>query len=907
MKQIMTAKKTTIVLLILIMTFTWMFGTAVTAFGTTYTNATGTITAESGANVRSDAGTSYDLVISLAKGTKVDVVGDKKGTDGYTWYKIKYDGKTGYVRSDLITVKNGSSSSGSSSSETTPQEPSGTDYSNTTATITASDGVNVRSDAGTSYDVVVSLAKGTVVDVTGDKKGDDGYTWYKIKFEGQTGYVRSDLLTLSTDNGSQGQSGSTDSEPPAVTPTGKAMSDSEFNAYIKAQGFPASYQALLKDLHKQYPYWIFQAADTGLDWDSVLAKESVVGRSLVSSSFPDYYKSQASGAYNKETGRYTSFDSGGWNSASEELIAYYLDPRNFLNESGIFQFIDHNYDSSSQTLAGIKNVVSGTFLSADYKAQEGENSSYKTYANVLKEAGKSSGVNPYVLASMIIIEQGAKGNGGCISGTVKGYEGYFNYYNIGAYKSGSMSAVTRGVWYASQSGSYGRPWDTRAKSIIGGAGFYYDNYVKQKKDTLYFKKWNVMNGSINVGVGQYMTNVMGAESEASQLKKAYSGIMNSDLIFKIPVYSNMPEYPCEKPSKKTSISEAVISGVSNKTYTGGDITPAPTVKLGDKNLTAGSDYTVTYENNTDVGTASVLVRGTGEYKDTISKDFKIRPIGTTLSAVTAESDHIKVSWNKQSQKMSAERIASYQIQIASDKEFTKDTKKVTVSGYDTSSEKISMTIKSGKNYYVRIRTIAKSESTKYYSTWSDYMTVKYVKPEDRVSIKKATVTGIKDKTYNGKSRTGSITVTLKKKTLKKGTDYTVKYSSNKNVGTATVKISGIGEYKGTIEKTFKIKPKTTSLKSLSSDAGTITVKWNKQSAKMPTSRVRGYQLYISTSKNFASGTNKSVKYKGYKTVEKTIKGFKSGTTYYVKIRTYIKVDGKTYYSFWSKAKKIKVK
>ena len=85
----------------------------------------------------------------------------------------------------------------------------------------------------------------------------------------------------------------------------------------------------------------------------------------------------------------------------------------------------------------------GTFLDAAFP--EG---GFATYADVLMEVGRTTEVNPYVLASMILVEQGSSGTGKCISGTVSGYEGYYNFYNIGAYKTSSMSAITRGLWYA---------------------------------------------------------------------------------------------------------------------------------------------------------------------------------------------------------------------------------------------------------------------------------------------------------------------------------------------------------------------------------------------------------------------------------------------------------------------------
>ena len=179
-----------------------------------------------------------------------------------------------------------------------------------------------------------------------------------------------------------------------------------------------------------------------------------------------------------------------------------------------------------------------------------------TYADVLLKVGELSGVNPYVLASMIVQEQGANGIGGCISGKVSGYEGYYNYFNVGAYAANGMTAVQRGVWYASQDGSYGRPWNTRYKSILGGAEYYYKAYVSKNQNTLYLKKWDVMNGESQLGDYQYMTNIMGAYSESIKLRTAYltNGSLDtsSNFVFYIPVYKDMPEKASPRPAAKSS-------------------------------------------------------------------------------------------------------------------------------------------------------------------------------------------------------------------------------------------------------------------------------------------------------------------------------------------------------------------
>ena len=411
----------------------------------------------------------------------------------------------------------------------------GTDYASAaeterTGTVNASS-LFVRSGPGTSYASVGYVVDGEEVKILSDATDSNGGKWYYISYSGVGG------------SGKGYSSATYISET-----TGKSTTytyDSDFEASMTSEGFPESYKDYLRTLHAKHPNWVFKAAQTGLLWNDVIKKEGTLGKTLVASSSPDSWKSKATGAYNSETGKYTSFDSGGWNAASTDIIKYYVDPRNFLNDSGtgIFQFLTHEYDSSTQNEAGLNAMLAGTFMNSTLADEPSA-----TYASVLMDAGSKANVNPYVLASMIIVEQGSKGVGGCISGTVSGYEGYYNYFNIAAYATSSMTAVQRGLWYASQEGSYSRPWNTIRKSIEGGAEFYSANYVQNNKNTLYFKKWNVMNGASNVAIGQYMTNVQGAASEASQLKNAYSAVLDTAITFLIPVYENMPATACQKPS-----------------------------------------------------------------------------------------------------------------------------------------------------------------------------------------------------------------------------------------------------------------------------------------------------------------------------------------------------------------------
>ena len=486
----------------------------------------------------------------------------------------------------------------------------------------ATTALNLRSGPGSNYTSLGLLSINKVViilDETYDTRGDKWY--HVISPAGTEGFVSAKYIEVNNN--------------------AEYQHDGDFEEYLTSQGFPESYKPYLRQLHAQYPQWIFKAADTGLDWESVLAAESKTGTSLVASSSPASWKSMAEGAYDFTTGKYIEYDSGGWVCASKEIVAYYLDPRNFINPIGAFQFLTHSYDETTQTKEGLQKVIKNSFMSGSFPE-----SGYDTYADVLMEAGKISGVNPYVLASMILVEQGSSGAGGCISGTVSGYEGYYNFFNIGAYKSGSMSAVTRGVWYASQSGSYGRPWDSRYKSIVGGARFYGAQYVQQNKNTLYFKKFNVMNGLSSVGTGQYMTNIQGAESEAASLRNGYTDSLSDPITLIIPVYKNMPSEACEMPgdgNNNNYLSSLSVDGFS--------LTPEFSRYASDYELVV--DKSTSYVNVT-AKTSSSSASVTGAGKVTLTGDTTVIKIKVTSGSGEERTYTITVSKAENGQSQQGE-------------------------------------------------------------------------------------------------------------------------------------------------------------------------------------------------------------------------------------------------------------
>lgn len=167
-------------------------------------------------------------------------------------------------------------------------------------------------------------------------------------------------------------------------------------------------------------------------------------------------------------------------------------------------------------------------------------------------------------------------------------------------------------------------------------------------------------------------------------------------------------------------------------------------------------------------------------------------------------------------------------------------------------------------------------------------------------------TSVNDVVWNGKYRKPAITVKYKTTTFKKGVDYNCWYDDNKNVGKATVCVynADMSPYSFYKEFNFKINPKGTTLSKLVKAKKAITVKWKKQSTKMSKSRITGYQIQLATNSKFTKN-KKTVTVSGYSKVSKKITGLKAKKTYYVRIRTYKTVNGKKYYSSWSKSKNAK--
>lgn len=348
-------------------------------------------------------------------------------------------------------------------------------------------------------------------------------------------------------------------EGPVAKTTGsldmtKALNSEEFEAHLLTQGFPEDYKPYLRKLHEKHPYWYFEAKHLNIDWNAAVEAESKVGLNLIPSSKNIAWKSLEKGSYDFLTDSFIPYDGSTWVTASKRAISYYMDPRNFLNEDYIYQFELLSYKPEYQSEEGVNEVVAGSPMEGAvylFFTDKGEKRTL-SYAETFIMAGVYSGVSPYHLASRVKQEVSGGGFSESVSGTVTGFEGIYNFYNIGAKHSTKPGgAVLNGLNFAKKGGTdrpynaektfneYMKiPWNNRYKAIMGGAAYIGSDYISRGQNTVYLEKFNFTEKSTYSH--QYMANVEGAKTEAKYMKKAYEKLTDFTIVFSVPVFLNMP-------------------------------------------------------------------------------------------------------------------------------------------------------------------------------------------------------------------------------------------------------------------------------------------------------------------------------------------------------------------------------
>ena len=407
------------------------------------------------------------------------------------------------------------------------------------------DEYEVKEEASYEESTLATVSCGQSVLITGVDLDENGNIWYQVTFyqDGNeyTGYIERGYLATSDEEFALWEEEHINFEAmPMVMAFSAGCPD--------VDQFPASYQNALYALKEAHPNWIFVKMDTGLDWNTVIANERGE-KSLIHSS--------CSGSW--QNGTYGQ----GWSYASDGILKYYMDPRNFLSDPYIFQFEQLTYNDSYHTKEAVQEIIKSSFMSSGIPGDS------RTYAQAFQEIGKSLDISPFHLASRVLQEQGSQGTSPLISGSYSGYEGYYNYFNVGASGKTNLEVIISGLKTAKENG-----WNTRYKSLNGGAYVIGANYITKGQDTLYLEKFNVSNGQHANYTHQYMQNIQAPASEAKSVRKAYynAGALDNSFVFKIPVYKNMPASACSKPDTtdsltldKTNISDLEVNKTTKLT------------------------------------------------------------------------------------------------------------------------------------------------------------------------------------------------------------------------------------------------------------------------------------------------------------------------------------------------------
>lgn len=359
------------------------------------------------------------------------------------------------------------------------------------------------------------------------------------------------------------------------------------------RGFHDSYARPLSRVQFEHPKWQFiPIRIDDLKWKDAVTKETTPGWNLV------VYATWAAGkwGYLKEK-NYTpyyaenakAYDSGAWYQASEEAIAYFMDPREFLNERDIFMFETLGFDEASQGLDVVEHMLSTTFMAG--KTYDGGK---ETFAALVHRVGAKHGVSPVFLAGRLMSEQStgsvqafgkigdalavyatnetgkvgaqviwgrsyAKDNAATRKVLAKGtdaYNGYYNFFNFRAYGDGVFEIKYNAYLEALKTDAkYLGPWTTQARAIEGGAIKIKERYIDTKRHTRYLQKFSVLKEAGPYRWKQYMQNIAAPLVEARKTFSSYqkAGVIDAPYRFLIPIYADMPEEVTRDPANGRSV------------------------------------------------------------------------------------------------------------------------------------------------------------------------------------------------------------------------------------------------------------------------------------------------------------------------------------------------------------------
>lgn len=288
------------------------------------------------------------------------------------------------------------------------------------------------------------------------------------------------------------------------------------------------YSVVIKNMVDSHSKWTFKLYETGLDWETVINSEYQghwsSPKNLVPSNYSSEWICSICGTKEYDT-------SGRWYCASRGAIEHVIDPRNSITEGNIFQYL---------LLSNDENITKEQLATMASKISYLNN---QAIIDGIYEAAQELDINPFYIVGKILQEQGDGASALCSGQGYNGqYVGYYNLFNVKASGNGTEEVILNGLAYAKDNG-----WDTPKKAIEGGIGLI-KNYIRRGQDTLYYQKFNVTYSPYYAN--QYAQNIFDSQSIGQILRGYYkeAKLLESEFIFEIPLYENMPSSAVRSPS-----------------------------------------------------------------------------------------------------------------------------------------------------------------------------------------------------------------------------------------------------------------------------------------------------------------------------------------------------------------------
>lgn len=532
-------------------------------------STTGTVNVNDALYLRESPSASSASLTYFYNGTELNVLNTNAGSDSVcsAWYKVSFGSYTGYVCGDYVILNSVQSSTNNEDDSylrsNYDNPPSKDGY---VACYEDTKDVTLRTSAAGSYSNV-KVSCGEEVTINSVYETNNGYWWYNVTTSNnKTGYIQNIYVN-------------TTKMTPTATDYYNSSSNSDtvsgYTATLKNAGFPDSYIPYLLEIHARYPKWNFVAEKINLNFDDVVDGESGNGASLLQkSAFSENYLSTNKNTYDILTDTFYDYSSEpGWYNASKEAIAYYLDPRNYLNQKYIFAFETLGY-SANQSTSLVSSIISNqSFFNTIYSKNwsDGTNSA----SGDIVKASSVANISALHVATRIKQEMGTQLTvsdsrlGGSFTYNGSTRSGYYNFFNI---KSNCTNCSSIYSGYAYEQG-----WNTPYKGILGGSSFLAKNYIALNQDTLYYERFDVSRDNTHY-THQYMQNLTAPVSEGGTTYTGYlssfKSYLDTAITFVIPIYNNMPLYAVTSPSignpnnylSDIKINGATVSNFSYNTY-----------------------------------------------------------------------------------------------------------------------------------------------------------------------------------------------------------------------------------------------------------------------------------------------------------------------------------------------------